>query len=128
MIRARNPINAFTGLNSNAMEKTMLRRPRPCGLVRLSSLSPRRKSQIGETVIFLLGAFGARRSYPFVAKLEPLLNQLRVARHQLCRRTIESRLYCHPSSGTAARLVIIIERQVSVLNLLTRRLVALWRS
>src|SRR5262245_37885317 len=129
MIRARNPIDAFTGLNSSAVEKTMLRRPRPCGLVRLSSSSPRRKSQMGETVIFLLVVFGASRSYGFVAKLESLLNQLLVAGHQLCRLTIEFdrklRIYCHPFSDTAARPIIIIEKQASVLNLLTLRLLTL---
>src|SRR4030095_13724653 len=78
IIRARKPIDAFRGLNSSTVDKTMLRRPRPCGLVRLSSSSPRRKSQMRKTVIVLLGAFGARRSYELVAKLEPLSSQLRV--------------------------------------------------
>src|SRR4029077_10990463 len=98
MIRARNPIDAFRGLNSRIVDKTMLRRPRPCGLVRLSSSSPRRKSQMRKTVILLLEAFAARPLDEFLAKLEPLLSQLRAI--GAAGLTIEfdkkSRLYCHP--------------------------------
>ena len=100
MIRARNPIDAFRGLNSSAVDKMMLRRPRPCGLVRLSSSSPRRKSQMRKIVILLLGAFGARQFVWTCGKTRTALKSASCpAGISAAGLTIEfdrSRLYCHP--------------------------------